>query len=56
MTEEVCSALEWNDMTYVFENYQGSVHTSDGVVADARLDGGHSGVEDFGCHCGWAVL
>ena len=38
--------------TYVVQNHQRPVNTSDGVVADVRLDGGHSGVDEFGRHGG----
>lgn len=39
--------------TYVIKDDQRSVDTSDGVVADTRLDGGHPGVDEFGRHdCG----
>ena len=35
----------WSD---VIEEHQRSVDTSDGVVADAGLDGGHPGVDEVG--------
>lgn len=38
--------------TYVIKDDQRPVDTSDGVVADTRLDGGHPGVDELGCHDG----
>jgi hypothetical protein len=38
---------------YVIEDDQWPIDTSNGVIADARLDGGHPGIHDFGGHdCG----
>lgn len=38
----------WNSNTDIVKEDEGSVDASDGIVADARLDGGHSGVESIG--------
>lgn len=37
-------------MTHVIKNDQRTVDTSDSVVANARLDGGHPGVNKVGRH------
>lgn len=38
--------------TYIIEDDQRTVDAADGVVADARLDGGHPGVDEVGRHGG----
>lgn len=37
---------------YIVEDDQGSVDASNGVVADARFNGGHAGINEFGGHDG----
>lgn len=37
-------------MTHVIKDDQRTVDTSDGVVANARFDGGHPGVNKLGGH------